>query len=866
MGLTVDYISGTGKTNLALAIGSLFLFTDDTPISIVTFFWLYMVNFSYRLLLYACVTASTVASYAVSLSERDLAYLKQKEEIVFVSQPHHAPFEFLEKKQVSGMNVELVQWMAADMGFKARFETAPLKDAMQMLRSGKADVMTSLLYSDAREDEFVFSSTIKTMPVTLYVRNDRDDIYNIYDLEGQKVAVLASSRAIEVLQNRGILCQINFMPTIQQCVDLVSNGKVDAMIGNELVTQHYMYSTGKADLKIAGNPLFTARLSMAMRNGDHDLLTILNKGIAHAQKGGTLNRIQTKWLGSEYARRVLPIKTILMFVSAAAAVIVLILALILLWNRKLQRMVEVRTRQFSESEERLRQIFENSPDAVFVLDREANIISANSCACKLVKMPKQELLTKRIHDFAPEVFRDDVDSNMEEWFLGNLEQCEGVSLASDGSIKPIDMTGSLQHISGEQVLQLHVRDITPRKEAEEKINAAREMAEEAKEMADVSRELAENASQAKSEFLANMSHEIRTPLNGIVGMAQLMSDTQLSSEQNNCLETILQSTSGLLKIINHVLDISKIEAGQMDVRESTFSLRNMCDNLFYMFNPQADQAGVELKCECQDNVPPYLIGDEGLIEQVLVNLLGNALKFTHTGSINLNIECHEIKPRGAELYFQVIDTGIGINKTTQATIFDKFTQADGSAKRLYGGTGLGLAICEQLIELMGGKIELISSIGKGSSFFFNLTLPQASQPSSLAEIKTSKRICRTNVKVLLVEDNKVNQKVAIAILKKAGCEVDAADNGQDAIQQIVKKKYDVVLMDCQMPIMDGFEATARIRAMQEPLRSISIIAITAHAMKDDRQKCLDGGMDDYIPKPVNRQILIDLINKYTGNS
>jgi PAS domain S-box-containing protein len=639
------------------------------------------------------------------------------------------------------------------------------------------------------------------------------------------------------------------------------------MIGNELVTQHYMYSSGKSDLKIAGEPLFTARLGMAVLDENRDLLNILNKGITHAQNSGTLNRIQAKWLGSEYARQIMPLKTILLIASTISALVALIIALILLWNRKLQRKVEERTRQFAESEERLRQIFENSPDAVFVLDQEANIISANSCACKLLKISKQELLTKRIHDFAPETFHDDVDSNMKQWFLGQMEQCEGVSMATDGSIKPIEMTGSLQHIGGKQVLQLHVRDITLRKDAEEKIHAARELAEDAKEMAERSREIAEQASLAKSEFLANMSHEIRTPLNGIVGMAQLVADTPLNSEQNNCIETILQSTSGLLKIINHVLDISKIEAGQMDVRHAAFSLRDMCDNLFYIFNPQADQAGVTLKCECQDNVPLYLLGDEGLIEQVLVNLIGNALKFTHQGSITLNIECHKIEPTGAELFFQVIDTGIGINKETQATIFDKFTQADGSTKRLYGGTGLGLAICKQLIELMGGKIGLISSIGQGSSFFFNLTLPQASHPTAPREheSKKTKQIKRPGVKVLLVEDNLVNQKVAIAILKKAGCEVDAADNGQDAIQKIRIKKYDVVLMDCQMPVMDGFEATAKIRSMYGSVSSIPIIAITAHAMKDDRKKCIEGGMDDYIPKPVNRQSLIDLINKYAGD-
>ncbi|VGO17848.1 Virulence sensor protein BvgS [Pontiella desulfatans] len=818
-----------------------------------------------RALLIALLAALTPA-LAAPLSERELAYLAGKEDIVFVMQPRHAPFEFIRKKQVSGMNVELVQWMAADMGFKVRFEVAPLAEAMEMVRSGEADAISSLFHSESRENEFDFSQNIKLTPVTLFVRHDRTGIYNIYDLEGLKVAIMGSGHAMEVLQQRGVRCQIKFVPSTEECVELVASGTVDAMVGNELVTQHYMYSTGKGDLRIVGDPIYTAKLGMAVADGNRDLLSILNKGISQARRSGTLTKIQAKWLGSEYARHILPIETILRIASAAATIVAVVLALTLLWNRKLQRKVDERTRQYADSEERLRQIFEKSPDAVYVLDREGHIVSANTQACEMVKMKKEVLLTKRVHDLVPEAFRAEVDGNMKTWFNGGLEQCEGVSMAADGTISPIEMTGTLQNIGGRQVLQLHVRDTTLRKEAEEKIHAAREMAEEAKTMAENAREIAEHASQAKSEFLANMSHEIRTPLNGIVGMAQLMADTPLTSEQNNCVETILQSTTGLLKIINHVLDISKVEAGQMDVRESVIDLREMCDTLFYMFQPQASQSGVDFKCGCQDNVPLYVMGDEGLIEQILVNLVGNALKFTHGGSVTLNIECHTKTAKGAELYFQVIDTGIGIEKEKQKTIFDKFTQADGSAKRLYGGTGLGLAICKQLVELMGGQIGLISSHGKGSTFFFNLTLPQAVNPASIKEPDRlrNKTIVKPDTHVLLVEDNLVNQKVATAILRKAGCKVDTADNGQDAIQQIRMAEYDVVLMDCQMPVMDGFEATARIRAMHGSISTIPIIAITAHAMKDDKQKCLDGGMDDYISKPVSRQALIDLINKHTS--
>jgi PAS domain S-box-containing protein len=825
----------------------------------------FMTTPPYRLLLLATLTMLAGSSLAAPLNEAERAYLASKEELVFVSQPDYAPFEFARKRQLSGMNVELVQWMAADMGFKVRFETASLAKAQEMLSAGEADAMTSLFYSETRDRKFDFSSALKLTPVTIFVDSRRDDITSVDDLEGLRVAVMGSGHALEVLQDHGITCNIRFVPSTKDCIDLVTTGEADAMIGNELVTRHHLYATASSNLEIVGEPLFTARLCMAVQEGNDVLLRILNKGVIQAQKSGTLYKIQGKWLGSEYAKNRVPLKTYLLMVSIGAVAVTFVILMILLWNRKLQQKVAQQTQQYADSEERLRQFFEQSPDAVFVLEKSGDIVAVNSHACRSVQLGKAELLTRSVFDLAPEARHEDVRKNLDQWFSGELKQCEGESLAADGTITPIEMTGTLLKLHGRTVLQIHARDIALRKEAEEKIIAAREMAEEAKELAERTREMAEAASQAKSEFLANMSHEIRTPLNGIVGMAQLLSDTELSSEQQNCTETILQSSSGLLSIINHVLDISKIEAGQMDVRISTVNLKTLCDNIFYVFQPQAEQAGITLTCGCADNVPLYVEGDEGLIEQVLVNLIGNALKFTHTGSVTLNIECHKKGPAGAELYFQVIDTGIGISKEQQLTIFEKFTQADGSAKRMYGGTGLGLAICKQLVTLLDGTIDLISSKGHGSTFFFNLTLPQSNHPSqpSPPEQNATPEI-REGVKLLLVEDNKVNQKVAMAILRKAGCTVDAVENGQDAVQQITKVNYDLVLMDCQMPVMDGFEATARIRAMDGAIARVPIIAITAHAMKDDRQKCLDGGMDDYISKPVSRNKLIALINKYVG--
>jgi len=788
---------------------------------------------------------------ASQLSESDIRFLKQKEEIVFVSQPNYAPLEFLRKKQVSGMNVELAQWMAAQLGFKVRFETAPLPVALEMLKNGEADAITSLFHTHKQYPEFDFSHTLKLSSIAVYARSDRTDINSTSDLEGRRIAVVSSSRVMEILQQKNITCEIKFLSSVDECVNMVTSGKADAMIGNELIIEHHLYGTGSGDLKILDDPLTTTKLCMAVNKENRELLNVLNKGIKSAQQSGTLYKIQAKWLGSEYPQHAIATKTLLTTATVSLVSVLSIILLILLWNRNLHKKVAEHTRQYAESEERLRQFFENSPDPVFVMNRDAQIIAVNTCACEFVKMEKAELLTKTAYDLAPEAFHREVDENMRKWFSGELKQCEGFCLTAEGTTIPIDMTGTLQPIGGETVLQLHVRNTTLHKEAEEKLLNARE--------------LAEKASQTKSEFLANMSHEIRTPLNGIVGMAQLMIDTGLDKEQNEFVETILQSSNGLSKIINHVLDISKIEAGQMDIREAATDLRELSNTLYHMFLPRAEQAGVSLKCECKGNIPPSVITDEGLLEQVLTNLLGNALKFTHEGSVILVIECLKKTDQNAELHFEVSDTGIGISPNKQATIFEKFTQADGTSKRQYGGTGLGLAISSQLVELMGGKIELNSVPDEGSTFSFKLTLKQNNGPAKQIDAPPlATQVLRENAQILLVEDNKVNQKVAIAMLRKAGCEVDAVENGRAAVEQVQKKSYDVVLMDCQMPIMDGFEATALIRKMEAPYCQIPIIAITAHAMKDDETKCIEGGMNDYLPKPISKQMLINLINKYTS--
>lgn len=508
--------------------------------------------------------------------------------------------------------------------------------------------------------------------------------------------------------------------------------------------------------------------------------------------------------------------------------------------------------QLKENQTKYQSLFMNMSNGLgyskIIFDKLGNpidyeIIEVNDALTKILGVERKDIIKKRYSEIE---FKYSLPNNVDfyNWLASGDKSIHIGEIYSKGFGKWFNITS---YCPEKGYLVTITEDVTQRKLSETELKRAKEKAE--------------GANKAKSEFLANMSHEIRTPINGIVGMIDLTLMTNLNSEQKDNLITAKSCADSLLNLINDILDFSKMEAHKMVLEYVDFDLKNLIDEIVKAHGPHAHEKGLDLCYTIFSDIPSFINGDPNRVRQILDNLINNAIKFTDKGSVILSVQKVECTQQSIVLKFFVSDTGIGISRENMEKLFNTFSQIDSSFTRKFKGTGLGLVICKQLVELMGGEIWVESLLGKGSTFFFTAKFTTGKKPTKpkTIEYKLSKS-CKA-MRILVVEDVTFNQAVIVRMLENHGHIVDVANSGIEALEWYSKKKYDLILMDIQMPEMDGIETTKRIRQMEKAKAHTPIVAITAFAIKGDRERFISLGMDEYLSKPIQVNDLLHILER-----
>ncbi len=785
----------------------------------------------------------------VPLTDSERAWLAANPTIRLGTDPSFPPFEFTDEDGLySGIASDYVRLINERLGIElVPVEGKTWGEVMTGVRDGSIDVLPAASRTPAREAFLNFTQPYSDLPVVILTREDYPFVAGLSDLVGKSVALVKDFAVTERVTALGLDIDPAILPTPRDALETVSTGQTDAAVMNLAVATNLMRQHRLTNLKVAApSGIELPGLSFAVRKDWPELVSILDKTLASItpEEEGAIN---TKWIAVRYdvAADTEALIRVALQVGGVAAVIVLI---IMIWNRRLQRATtEARTAQMAleESEALIKAFLDNANAMMFVKSDDRRYLLVNKAFAEFRGYAPDYMAGKTASELYEPEYAAEYDASDQQVIKSGASivretQATGVGGDTrDFVVNKFPVTGPDGRFIA---LGAVLNDITEHKQTERALQEAKEAAEK--------------VAESKSDFLAVVSHEVRTPMNGVLGMARLLADTKLDRKQSEFADTIVHSSESLLGILNDLLDISKLEAGKLDIEHIPFDPERAVSDSVSVMSARAKEKGLSLDFDVAPDLPDAVVGDPHRLRQVLLNLISNGIKFTDSGGVSVKLDAEAGSGGLATLVLSVTDTGIGIPPATQEKLFSSYTQGSVEVARKYGGTGLGLAICRRLAELMGGDLTLDSTVGEGSCFTLHIPMRVASADELRATEATHARDAAdvpetAPMRVLFVEDNLVNQRVGAAMLDKAGHRMDLAENGKQAVEMFAASTYDIVLMDRHMPVMDGIDATLKIRALSDHGASVPIIGVTAAANKSEIAECLDAGMDDVIIKPID---------------
>jgi PAS domain S-box-containing protein len=776
-------------------------------------------------------------------------WIKQHPKVIIGVDPNWAPFEFInEQGKYSGMGADFIDLIAHKTGLQ--FEVQKHDNWQEVINSakrGKLDLLPAVSKSPQREQYLDFVTPHMNYPMVILTNKDSSFISQMDDLKNKNVLVVGGYVTEDLLRINHPEINLIKAKNIYQALDILSSNDADAFIDNLASITYSVNQRGINNLRISGTTPYEFTLGLAVVKGKPELFHILQKAVKSITDAQS-KAIQDKWINLP-AESSLPLKAILEVGSVA----LLFLLTMVFWNRRLSAEVARRKSfeiELAAKEKRFRELFENNKASELIVDpNSGNIIAANKSAQAYYGYTQEEMSQLKLADLNT-LSQQQVLAEARKAAAEKESHFQFKHRLKNGELRDVEVYSGPINWDGRQLLYSIIHDITDRVEAESALIAAKAEAE--------------NATRIKSEFLANMSHEIRTPMNSVIGMAELLQETELDSEQQKMLQIIQTSGKSLISIINDILDFSKLEAHRMVVDTHPFQLNQLIQETMQTFHGIANEKELELKIEFPPQCDVVIYSDETKLRQILTNLLSNAIKFTLQGTVTLSVSMHKLNNDRANFQFHIKDTGIGIETAKIEYLFDSFTQAEQSTTRQFGGTGLGLAISKKLSQLLGGDINVESTPAQGSVFSVTIAatyteLSEQDKQRLRAQIEDDSIRRSFDAQVLVVEDVLPNRILMQKMLQKFGILCDFAVNGEQAVEKCQQRNYDLVLMDCQMPVMDGYTATRLIRTRDS---ATPILALTANVTQEEHEKALAAGMNEVLTKPLQISTLGKSLNHW----